>query len=234
MQLNTLLSFVLPLRNEIDQFEETIDSLLTQDLRCQIIVIDDASTDGTFEKLVEKYGDKVTIVRNEEHMGTAFSRNVGNTLVTTPYIAVCDSDLYYHSRARKLLDAIALDPDVDVFHTACDVYKKGRGKTSHGVGTTDRFFDDVSTCRTIPVIHPTACYKRTVAIQHPYLEISKETDCFDYFFMRLLKMGCKFKAIPKPTMLKYSGTTKRDKQGCEAIRLKHYTEFGIPYTMKEK
>jgi glycosyltransferase involved in cell wall biosynthesis len=231
MHKSTILSFVLPLRNEIKRVEETVESLLGQDTPCELIIVDDHSTDGTWELLCDKYHKQATIIRNTEHMGGAYSRNIGNKMATTPYIGVCDSDLYYSDRARILIKEIHSKPDVDVFYTSAEFKKEGSEIFTLIAERIEDFFERAGG-RTIkmPIRHQTVCYKRGVVVKHPYPEESKETDSFEKFFMTLMKHGYKFDIIRKSTALVYRGTTNRDKQACEELRKKHYAEFGLCYS----
>jgi glycosyltransferase involved in cell wall biosynthesis len=196
-----------------------------------VIVIDDFSNDGTWELLLKKYVGKVKLIRNTEHMGAAYSRNIGNKIATTPYIGVCDSDHYYCDRARTLLEEIKNNKNIDVFYTSAEFYKEGREIFTMNAEPFEDIFEraEGNTVK-MPIRHPTACYKRKVAVKHPYSEESKETDSFEKFFLTLMKLGYSFKPIVKSTMLIYRGTTNRNKKECEELRKKHYAEFGLCYS----
>ena len=73
-------SVVIPTYNSVGTIEKTLESLMhiSKDIDLEVIVIDDASTDNTFE-LVKKYHSKLNLIchRNEVNSGTAFTRNLG-------------------------------------------------------------------------------------------------------------------------------------------------------------
>jgi cellulose synthase/poly-beta-1,6-N-acetylglucosamine synthase-like glycosyltransferase len=67
---NTAISIIIPARNEANNIQRCIDSILAQDYPqeiFEIIVIDDHSTDDTFE-LVSAYGGNVRCIKLSEHL----------------------------------------------------------------------------------------------------------------------------------------------------------------------
>jgi len=217
-------------RNEKERIKETLDSLLAQYIRCPIIVVDDASNDGTYEILKKHYANDITLFRNKTHKGGGYSRNLGNSKVTTEYIAVCDADLYYKDRASVLLKAIKERPDAGVIHTAMNVYNPKHGTFTHEcVPIASNFLETCEGRKKIPIRHPTVCYKTELTKEFKYPDDSKETDGFEYFFLNLVKYGIIFYAVPVETMLFYAGTSKRNKVEAEKKRIEHYKAFGIEY-----
>ncbi|MBI2079860.1 glycosyltransferase family 2 protein, partial [Candidatus Micrarchaeota archaeon] len=91
------ISIVIPAYNEEDNIGRCIDSILNADYpkeKLEIIVVDDSSTDRTYEvaKKYEKYGIKV--VRKEREGTAAATKNYGVKLATGEIIATLDSDSY--------------------------------------------------------------------------------------------------------------------------------------------
>jgi glycosyltransferase involved in cell wall biosynthesis len=60
----------------------------------EIIVIDDASTDNTIERLNE-FGNRIKIIRHDKNMGVSAARNSGIRNAKGEYIALLDSDDYW-------------------------------------------------------------------------------------------------------------------------------------------
>ncbi len=116
------LSFVMPTRNRLEWIGESLQSLLTQTVKdIEIIVVDDASTDGTSEWLMDyklnklaplfPYDDRVKIIYNTEHVGGGLSRNIGQAHATADIIAVCDDDdLNADQRAELILKHFEINP----------------------------------------------------------------------------------------------------------------------------
>ncbi|MES2876035.1 MAG: glycosyltransferase family 2 protein [Patescibacteria group bacterium] len=67
---------IIPNWNGADFLAESIDSLLAQTVTCTVIVVDNGSKDQSIE-ILEAYGDKVTILRNEKNLGFSGGVNTG-------------------------------------------------------------------------------------------------------------------------------------------------------------
>lgn len=86
------ISLVIPCFNRIKQTKNLLNSLEQCRYRCQIILIDDCSTDD-FKKLVESYPTlEIKFHRNETNKGPAFSRNKGIELADYGFVAFTDND----------------------------------------------------------------------------------------------------------------------------------------------
>lgn len=86
-------SVILPVYNGGEFIQEAIDSILNQTLSdFELIIIDDASTDGTTDILLSYTDYRIIYLRNEKNLGNYPSRNIGLKLARGRYIAVMDSD----------------------------------------------------------------------------------------------------------------------------------------------
>lgn len=101
------LSFVLPTRNRLEWVGECLESLLDQTEKdIEIIVVNDASDDGTKEFLDEwaVKDSRVRVIHNEKPMGAGFSRNLGADMANSDIIAQSDDDdVYPDDRAEATL-----------------------------------------------------------------------------------------------------------------------------------
>lgn len=111
-------SIVLITYNDEARLERALLSLRHQTLRnLEIIVVDDASTDGT-AALVGRHieqDSRVTYLRMEHNSGGCSApRNTGMRVARAPWIMFCDSDDEYERHACKnlLLAAERMDADV--------------------------------------------------------------------------------------------------------------------------
>lgn len=89
----SLISVVMSVYNGAEYIEETIDSILTQEYKeIEFIIIDDASTDNTLEK-IKKYTDKrIVLVKNKENRKLAYNLNEGIRMAKGKYVARIDAD----------------------------------------------------------------------------------------------------------------------------------------------
>lgn len=76
----------------------------------EVIVVDDASTDGTFERLGEFSDVRVRVLRNETQQGVASARNRAIDLARAPWLGFLDDDdVWAPRKLRKQLDRVTDD-----------------------------------------------------------------------------------------------------------------------------
>lgn len=107
------ISIVIPCYNVEKYVEKCIKSIMNQTYSdLEVIVIDDKSTDGTYDvllKLKKEYNDRFILLQNEKNSGLAYTRNFGVKKATGKYIGFIDSDDYvapdyYEVLAEKILN----------------------------------------------------------------------------------------------------------------------------------
>lgn len=86
-------SVVITTYNRVDLLKRAISSALSQTVPCEVIVVDDCSSDGT-EEYVQSLGDQVVYHRNAENLGHSKSVNLGVTLASGSWIKPFDDDDY--------------------------------------------------------------------------------------------------------------------------------------------
>lgn len=87
----------------------------------EVIVVNDASTDGTGELLdwFKNRDSRVKVITNETNQGAGRSRNIGNGAATADIIGVCDSDdVYPEMRTEETLKFFKDRPGEQVMMTA--------------------------------------------------------------------------------------------------------------------
>lgn len=114
-------SVIVPCYNVEDRVEKCLDSLLNQSIgreNLEIILVDDASTDGTAAILKEyesKYPESIALILCEENGRQGRARNIGLSYATGDYISFVDSDDEIHTEAYRILDKILSEEnDVDI------------------------------------------------------------------------------------------------------------------------
>lgn len=94
-------------RNRRAELERTLAHMTALPDGGPVIVVDNASTDGTAAAVRENF-PQVRLVRSERNLG-AIGRNVAVGLAGSPYVAFCDDDTCWEpgslARAADLLDA---------------------------------------------------------------------------------------------------------------------------------
>lgn len=110
--MKKLVSVVIPTYNRTEMVCDCIDSVLRGDYPAlEIIVVDDASTDGSYEICRARYADepRVKFLRNDRNRLAAFTRNAGLAAATGDYVLFLDNDNIVApdmvSRLAAVLDA---------------------------------------------------------------------------------------------------------------------------------
>jgi glycosyltransferase involved in cell wall biosynthesis len=105
-------SVVIPTRNRRDLLLRTLRSVLRQrEVALSVVVVDEASTDGSAEAVHRLRDPRVRVVRHAVCQGVSRARNTGIEQVDTAWVAfVDDDDLWAPDKVRVQLDAVALQP----------------------------------------------------------------------------------------------------------------------------
>ena len=87
-----LVSVIIPIHNSGSWICHTIDNVLSQSYpRCEMLVIDDGSTDGSVHLIQETYGARVTYLY-QDNAGPARARNRRIERANGEFIQFLDSD----------------------------------------------------------------------------------------------------------------------------------------------
>jgi len=109
-----IVSVVIPTRDRLGFLKGAVSSVLRQTLQpCEVIVVDDASSDGTPEWLVEQDPERVVVVRLEEHVERAIARNRGLDRARADYVLFLDDDDRLRvSAMQRLHTALSWRPEL--------------------------------------------------------------------------------------------------------------------------
>ncbi len=103
---------VVTTRNRLALLRRAIGSILGQQgVPLRVVVVDEASSDGTAEFLAEVDDPRILVLRHEVPLGPSGARNAGIAASDTEWIAVCDDDdVWSPTKMRSQLEALAADP----------------------------------------------------------------------------------------------------------------------------
>jgi glycosyltransferase involved in cell wall biosynthesis len=85
-------TFLVAVHNRRDRVRRAIASVPLADEQVEVVVVDDASTDGSADAVVETFGDRVVLLRLERNRGAGAARNAGARIATGDWVLVLDSD----------------------------------------------------------------------------------------------------------------------------------------------
>ncbi len=118
-----LVSVCIGAYNRKDYIRECLDSVLAQTWpHREIIVVDDASTDGTRE-ILQSYGTAIQLILRESNSGICpVTRNQAARAAQGDYVAFLDSDDRWHpAKLEKQVEFMEEHPEVPLCHTLCNV-----------------------------------------------------------------------------------------------------------------
>ena len=111
------ISVIIPVYNAAAFIEKAVTSALFHDVVEEVVVVNDGSTDNSFEILqqLQQTDDRIKIYhhQNKSNRGRSASRNLALQNATQPYVAFLDSDDFYLEN-RFELDKKMFDEDTSV------------------------------------------------------------------------------------------------------------------------
>ena len=198
-----LISIGVSTYNRKDYLQLSLDSLLNQSYpNCEIIVVDDGSSDGTAEMMREKYPQIKYVY--QENAGDAAAKNHAARVASGEFVVFNDSDdLFLPDAVERLYKALPSDdPTAISYGTYNTINAAGellptRRKVAvypSGVITGDLLTHIiVNNCATLM---PLELYKK-----HGGLNEKLKT-AYDYEFFLELSTHCTFKALQEPVFLR--------------------------------
>lgn len=128
-----LVSLVIPAYNSRAYICRAVDSCLAQTYsNCEIVVVDDGSTDGTPDLLRETYaehiGDRIRLIE-QANRGAAGARNTGVREARGEFVQFCDSDDYLlPEKVQKCWEKFNEFPDVVLVNTFATIIDAATGR----------------------------------------------------------------------------------------------------------
>ncbi|HVN63496.1 MAG TPA: glycosyltransferase family 2 protein [Candidatus Binataceae bacterium] len=116
MEPREKISVVIPVFNEAATIRQVIDRALDCGFDAEVVVVDDASTDGTREILHEINHPKVRCFYHTVNRGKGAALRLGFAAASNPYVFVQDADLEYDPRDYAMMLPPMLDGRADMVY----------------------------------------------------------------------------------------------------------------------
>jgi succinoglycan biosynthesis protein ExoO len=202
-------SVIVPAYNIAGYLERALDSALAQTMPdLEVIVVDDASSDATFEvaSSVAAHDARVRVLPNESNSGLAASRNRAMHAARGEWIALLDGDDAWLPERLERMMAYANNADV----ISDDVYVVARSRTKRGEYVFWSLLRERGLTLTKPrwlslrdfvgynigLIHP--IFRRSFLISHqlaynPSMRINEDF----HFYFEILWKGARWLQLPR-------------------------------------
>lgn len=162
------LSVLMPCYNEVTVVGRAIESILNQSFpNFEFIIVDDGSTDGTYE-LCQKYAKedkRIKLFQFEENSGSCTKPlNFAIQKSSASFIARMDADdVSYPSRFKQQYDFLKTHPEVDIIGTAINLIDKDNNN-SLGIIYYPEFHENIIKRKYWKpfLAHPTVMLRKTV------------------------------------------------------------------------
>jgi len=110
------ISIAIPVYNRIEFFEEAIDSALNQTIKCEVIVVDNASDTDYFQRICARKG--VQYFRSHKNVGMFNNWNRCFQLCKTDFLLILgDDDILLNDYVKRFLESLHSYPNLTLFYT---------------------------------------------------------------------------------------------------------------------
>jgi glycosyltransferase involved in cell wall biosynthesis len=117
-EIEPCLTAVMPVYNEAATVVEVVKEVLLQRPVRELVIVDDCSQDGTWDRLqdISQSDSRIKLVRHEVNQGKGAALRTGIVLATSPIVIVQDADLEYDPKEYYRLLAPILANKADVVY----------------------------------------------------------------------------------------------------------------------
>lgn len=118
-----LVSVIMPVYNGMPFLKQATKSILEQTYKnFEFIIIDDSSTDNTFQYLNRLKDKRIKLIKNKKNLGLAASLNIGLKIAKGNYIARMDADdVSLPNRFEEQIKFMTQNPSIDLCGTWVDL-----------------------------------------------------------------------------------------------------------------
>jgi succinoglycan biosynthesis protein ExoO len=231
-------SAIIPAFNAASTIREAIDSVLSQSHGAlEVVVCDDASTDGT-ARIVSSIGDdRVLLIRNATNRGSGFSRDRAIAAASGQWVAMLDADdAWLPRRLSRMLDAAKTAPESMIFDDImeCDSRpsltprRRLRGPEAFGASgePIDVAGDQWASSKRLlikPMIRTDTL--RRLGLKHTTRRYAEDTE----FFFNLVATRVRLRYVPEASYL-----YRRTRMSASSVKTRHSEMLRVLEEAKSK
>jgi glycosyltransferase involved in cell wall biosynthesis len=235
------LAVLMAVYNNADTLKASIDSILNQTIKdFQFVIVNDASTDESQNKLVQyqKLDPRITLIQNKHQLGLTKSLNKGLKIIKAKYIARMDADdLSLPKRLKTQLNYLESHPKIALLGTAAYLINQNGQQLKLKTHPIDHLHIKKVALKYCPFIHPTWMIRRSTLLEiGPYNETFPFSQ--DYELALRLMVHHQTANLPEP-LLKYRVNSsqaislknlKTQEKLALKARFQALTQLGYPIT----
>lgn len=165
--LNPLVSVIMPTFNDRLVIEEAIESISQQTFTSwELIVVDDASTDGTADFVESRLVDpRISLIRMATNSGSGACRNRAIEVARGEFIAVMDADdISMPDRLRLQVERMRAVPDLAAVSAQVLEFGKWGGPVLGSWPTTEQEIGRRQLALKMPIPHPATMFRKDVLV----------------------------------------------------------------------
>lgn len=122
--MTPIVSVIMPTYNNAFYIKQAIESVIYQNVDYELFIVDDASTDNTYEVVKPYLSEKIIYIRNDKNIGVAQTRNIGIQLATGKYVAFLDSDDWWKHGKLKSQIKVMEQTNIVLCYTWRELYSE--------------------------------------------------------------------------------------------------------------
>ena len=182
--------------NRLQMLPEAVESVLTQSFGdFEFIIIDDNSTDGTFDYLHSLRDDRIKLFKNSENKGCTFNYHVAQNIAKGKYIAhIDDDDISLPYRFEKQISFLESNKEISLLGTFIETF--GKNQRPSWVFYTEP--EKIDLCMNFynPICHSSITYRKDF-VDKNFINYNLACKCAqDYdFYKQILFAGGKLANI---------------------------------------
>ena len=200
-----MMSFIILSYNYRRYVVEALRSALAQSVQnFEIIVVDDASTDGSVEVVGSFTDRRIRLLRNEKNMGGAFSYNRAVNAARGEFLVNLDADDWIDSlKCEKQLEAFRKDPKLDIVGSyihAIDRNSQPHAQAVQLEGHCNRPLDLNAVDPWVvqnPLARSSTMMRRSSHMRIGLDDATMTYACDFELWTRALREGCRFAVLPE-------------------------------------